>query len=96
MKENAQIERRRNIEKRLQSGLKLKETDNLMYDNLIKDIDNELGLEEEKEIKKPEEKEDNIFDLLTKQLKMEEEIEKVNNELDAWTGELYNELDRRW
>ena len=67
-----------------------------MYDNLIKDIDNELGLEEEKEIKKPEEKEDNIFDLLTKQLKMEEEIERVNNELDAWTGELYNELDRRW
>ena len=67
-----------------------------MYDNLIKDIDNELGLEEEKENKKPDEKEDNIFDLLTKQLKMEEEIEKVNNELDAWTGELYNELDRRW
>ena len=50
MKQNAEIERKRNIEKRLQSGLKLKETDNLMYDNLIKDIDNELGLEEEKEI----------------------------------------------
>ena len=37
-----------------------------MYDNIIKDIDEQLGLEEEKELKRQEEKEDNIFDLLTK------------------------------
>ena len=86
MKKNAENERQRDIKRRIERGQRVSDIENLAYDELIKDIDNQI-INKEKE-------ENNIFDELTKEILLEEELERLQLKIDDWMKTVNNHLKK--
>ena len=61
----------------------MSDIENLEYDKLIKDID---------KVEEKTKRDDNIFEELTREIMLEEELERINLRVDEWTQTIRKHL----